>query len=372
MFFITTSSLWSFLYFFILTYSVFIFSILIYLLPIQARFTHLPSSSTKTKFSYINSFDLIPVLLTPLFILCLVTLLWSSSVVTAWFGHIIYTPFQSKIFYLLTFTFSLTLIVLSTTSYYSSQEIYDFLISNYSFYYWMFLLFTTNSIFTVIFGIEVLSTLIFLLIITSSYSTNHFYRNLDFSFGNYKQQVFPYTHLQSLLFFFWMSLITSLSLFIFLLYFYTKVLSFDWFLLEYIFQYIISTQSLTSIMSLGLTWFVFTVCVFLKCGVAPLYIWKPTFFKGLPMGLLFFYICFFYFFLFVYLINLLVINFSSIFYYFIFIQIVFIFVGLLFLLAILCETFYIKSFLAVSSILNSLFVFLAISNSHTIDFLLWI
>ena len=372
MFFITFSSLWSFLFFFLLTYFIFIFSVVVYILPIQARYNHSSYTASKTKFSYINSAELLPILVTPLVLLTILSLLWSSSTITAWFGHITYTTFQSKIFYLITALFSVTLIVSNLTSYYSSQEIYDYLISNYSFYYWMFLLFTTNSIFTVIFGIEVLSTLIFLLIITSTYSTNHFYRNLDFSFGNYKQQVFPYTYLQSLLFFFWMSLITSLSLFIFLLYFYTKILSFDWFLIEYIFTYIVNSHSLGSVIALGLTWFIFTLCIFLKCGVAPLYIWKPTFFKGLPMGLLFFYICFFYFFLFIYLINLLVINFSSLFYYFIFIQIVFIFTGLFFLLSILCETFYIKSFLAVSSILNSLFVFLAISNTHTFDLLLWL
>lgn len=372
MFFITTSSLWSFTFFLMLTYSVFIFSIVLYLLPVQSRFSHSSVVESRTKFTYINSFDLILVLLTPLFVFLLINFLWSSSVLSCWFGHIIYTDFQHKIFYLITLVFMLTILVNATASYYSSQEIYDFVITNFSFYYWTLMLFMTNSIFTLIFGIEVLSTLIFLLIITSSYSSNHFYRNLDFSFGNYKQQVFPYTYLQSLLFFFWMSLITSLSLFIFLLYFYTRILTFDWFLIEHIFTYLINTQSVVSILSLGLTWFVFVVCIFMKCGVAPLYIWKPTFFKGLPYHLLFFYVCFFYLFLFIFLIYILLNYFSLIFYYFIFIQIIFVFTGLLFLLAILCETFYLKSFLAISSILNSLFVFLAISSTHNIDFIMWL
>ena len=368
MFFITSSSVWSFSYFFSFTYLIFVFSVLIYLLPIQARYTHTSSLESKTKFVYINSHDLIPIIITPLILLLISNNLWCNSVLTAWFGHIIFTNFQYKIFYLITLVFIITLVVLSSTSYYSSQEIYDFLITNFSFYYWTFILFTTNSIFTVIFGIEVLSTLIFLLIITSSYSTNHFYRNLDLSFGNYKQQVFPYTYLQSLLFFFWMSLITSLSLFVFLLFFYTKILSFDWFMIEYLFTYIVNTQSSLNLISIGLIWFIFTVCIFLKCGIAPLYIWKPTFFKGLPISLLFFYICFFYLFLFVFLIYLFMTYFHTIFYYFIFVQIIFIFIGLIFLLALLAETFYLKSFLAISSILNSLFVFLAISNPHIVDF----
>lgn len=372
MFFITTAALWSFSFFLLLTYSIFLVSVIIYVLPIQGRNSRSSLTGTKTNFSYINSFDLLPTLLTPLTIFLFVNLIWSSSTVSCWFGHIIYSDFHNKIFLIVTLMFGFVILIHSSTSYYSSQEIYDYIITNFSFYYWIFVLFTTNSLFTVIFGIEVLSTLIFLLIITSSYSSNFFYRNLDLSFGNYKQQVFPYSYLQSLLFFFWMSLITSLSLFIFLFYLYTKVLTFDWFLMDFIFNYFINTKCVSSIISFGVTWFVFMVCIFMKCGIAPLYIWKPTFFKGLPIHTLFFYVCFFYLFLFLFLVYLLMNYFSSIFYYYIFIQIVFLFSGLIFLLAILCETFYIKSFLAVSSILNSLFVILALVNPHTIDFLMWI
>ena len=371
MFYITFSSLWSFAVFFMMSYIIFLSSLILYILPVQGRLTKVASTSLRTNFLYINSFDLLYVLLTPILIMVLLNVLWSSYSVSCWFGHIVYTDFHQKMFYLITLFFIIVLLVHSSTSYYSSQEIYDFVVTNYSFYYWLFLLFTTNSIFTVIFGIEVLSTLIFLLIITSAYSSNFFYRNLDLSFGNYKQQVFPYTYLQSLLFFFWMSLVTSLTLFIFLLYFYTKLLTFDWFLIEHVFTYLVNSKSMTSLLSIGLVWFMFTVCIFVKCGIAPLYIWKPTFFKGLPLHVLFFYVCFFYFFLFLFIVYLLLNYVSVIFYYYIFIQTTFIFSGLIFLLAMMCETFYIKSFLAVSSILNSLFVLLAISNPHVTDLLLW-
>jgi hypothetical protein len=48
------------------------------------------------------------------------------------------------------------------------------------------------------------------------------------------------------------------------------------------------------------------------------------------------------------------------------------FVSILFLIIILCESYYIKIFLAMSSILNSVLVFIGLSSLHYIDFLLLI
>jgi len=42
--------------------------------------------------------------------------------------------------------------------------------------------------------------------------------------------------------------------------------------------------------------------------------------------------------------------------------------GLIILVFILCESYYIKAFLAMSSILNTLFVFLAISGTFITDY----
>jgi len=371
MFFITFSSLWSFSFFLNLTYSIFIFSLIIYLIPIQGRSSSV-NPSTRSNFSHINSFDFLYVLLTPLFIFWSLSMLWTSPTVTAWFGHVIFSAFSYKILILTTMTFAVLVLIYSSSVYYTSQEVYDYIVVNYSLYYWVSVLFLTNSVFTMIFGIEVLSTLIFLLIITSTYSSNSFYNNLDLSSSNYQQSSYPFSYLQSLLYFFWISLIASLSLFLFLLYFYTKILTFDWYLVEYVFVYFINVKSGTSVISLGLVWFIFVVCVFLKCGVAPLYIWKPTFFKGLPLQVLFVYVCFYYFFLFLFIIHFLVSYLNVIFYYFVWVQTVFLFLGLFLLLAILCETFYLKSFLALSSILNSLFVLLAINATHSTDILLWL
>ena len=60
----------------------------------------------------------------------------------------------------------------------------------------------SNSIFTLMFVIEVISTLIFLLITTSVFSTTFFYKNINFDTKNFFQNVTPFTFLHSLFFFF--------------------------------------------------------------------------------------------------------------------------------------------------------------------------
>ena len=320
----------------------------------------------------VNAFDLFYVLITPIVCMTLSILFWVSPSTSAWFGHVVITSFQTKLTLLILFNFTVILLVVSATMYFTSREIYDYTITMFNFLYWIILIFFSNTIFTSIFVIEVLSTLIFLLLITSTFSSTFFYRNLNLSFGHLFQQSTPYSYLQSILYFFWVSLLSSLNLFLFCLFFYFKLFTFDWYLMEHIFIYFSNTASLKELLSLGLTWFVLMLCIFLKCGIAPLYIWKPTFFKGIPFYTIFFYICFFYLFLFLFVIHLLTSYFSEIFYFYSLVSMVFITTGLVTLLFIVCESYYFKAFLAISSVLNSLFVILALSTTHSVDLFMWL
>jgi len=252
--------------------------------------------------------------------------------------------------------------------YYSSQEIFDYTIVTYSFFLWMTFLFYSNNIFTVIFFIEILSTLISLLLITSVFSSTYFYNNLSLTSHSYFNQSTPFSFLQTLMFFFWISLVASLNLFVFLTIFYLKFLTFDWFTLEAVFYYVIAISDLKSIFYTSLVWFSFLFCIFLKCGLVPFYFWKPIFFKGIPLHALFFYIVFFYFFIFYFFIYFFLIYLNELFYFNLFVNLIMLTCGLLFLVFIICESYYIKSFLAMSSILNTLFVFLAMSGSSVADY----
>jgi hypothetical protein len=371
-FFITFSNLWSFSFFLPLTYLVFISSGLLYILPTLNASSRFTSSRDRSNFVFINALDLFWIVTTPIVLVSTLILLWSAPAVSAWFGHVVISSFQLKMALLVQATFATVTLLFATTSYFTSREVYDYFTTTISFLYWILLLFFSNSIFTSIFIIEVLSALIFLLLITSTFSSTFFYRNLDFTFGHLFQQSTPYAYLQSILYFFWVSLISSLNLFLFCLLSYIKLLTFDWYLLEHVFTYFTSVSTLKELFTFALAWFVLVFCLFLKCGIAPLYIWKPTFFKGIPFYTIFFYITFFYFFLFLFIIHLLTSYFSEIFFFYSLLTLLFLSIGLLFLLVLVCESYYFKAFLAISSILNSLFVLLALASSHNVDALLWL
>lgn len=362
-FFLTQASTWSLTYMFLFIYLTFVFSLVLYLVSSVKEFTN------NTLFNYISGADVVWVVLTPLLLTTLVNFSWTSPVLTAWFGHILFSAFQQKITYFIIIFFTLVWLSYSSSFYYSSQEVYDYTIVTYSFFLWTTFLFYSNNLFTVIFFIEILSTLITLLLITSVFSSTYFYNNLSLTNHSYFNQSTPFAFLQTLMFFFWISLVSSLNLFIFLTLFYLKFLTFDWFTLESIFSYVIAVSDLKSIFYISLVWFNFLFCIFIKCGLVPFYFWKPVFFKGLPLHALFFYIFFYYFFIFYFFIYFFVVYLNELFYFNIFVNLIMLTSGLLFLVFIICESYYLKAFLAMSSILNTLFVFLAMSSYSCTDYI---
>jgi hypothetical protein len=316
--------------------------------------------------------DIFWIIASVIFAIMVLNLMWTSSCISLWFGHIIISATQLKIINFIWLYFLLIILILSTSFYFNSREVYDYFITLFSFVYWMSILFCANSIFTTIFIIEVVSSLIFVFLITSTFSTTFFYRNLNLNFGSYFQSSTPYMFIQSIIFFFWMSLIASLNLFIFLILFYLKTFSLDWFILEHIINYIINVSSFKELGSMAIIWLILIFSIFVKCGIAPMYLWKPTFFKGIPFYTLFFYITFFYFFIFLFILNFILNYLTELFFFFAFVNLIFILSGLILLLSILCESFYIKSFMAMSSILNSLFVLLALTSEHNVVVNFWL
>ena len=236
----------------------------------------------------------------------------------------------------------------------------------------MLFLFHANTLFTVIFFIEILSTLVFLLLITSAFSTTYFYNNLNLNLHSYFNPSTPLTYLQMLMFYFWISLIASLNLFFFFILFYLKFFTFDWFLLEFIFYYIILANDYKDVFFIVFVWLNLLFSIFLKCGLVPFYFWKPAFFKGIPLHALFFYIFFFYFFIFLFFIYFFLVYVNEVFFFFLYVNVCLLLVGFLILLFILCEAYYLKAFLALSSILNTLFVFLALNGITFTDFIFFI
>ena len=373
MFLLNDSVMWSLCVFGPTIYSIIVLSVALYTLPILSATSNFSSNSNNsTSFSFVSGSSVCNIVTFILLLLLLNSSSWSSSELTSWFGHVLFSSFQAKSQLVIFFSFASVLYLILSVSYFSGREIYDFTITMLNMYYWISLLFASNSVITMIFVIEVQSALLFLLLVTSSFSSAFYYRNSDLSDYNFFSNAIPSAFIQSIMYFFWISLIGSLNLFLFTIFLYQKLFSFDWFLLEHVFYYTAVSSSYKEMFTLGLVWSIFLFSLFTKCGIAPFFIWKPTFFKGISLHTIVFYICFFYYCLFIFFIHFLSSYFHYLTYYYTYVLLALVMSGMLLLLTILCETFYIKSFLAVSSILNSLLVLLAITSTPNSDLLFFL
>lgn len=372
MFYINFSTLWSLTFFFFSFYSLIIFSFIIYLIPVFKDLTNLYSFKKYINFEYLTGYDLYWIFYTYVLTLLTVNFSWSSPLVLSWFGNMIFSQFQEKFLYLIFFTSFASISVFCSSFFFGNKGVYDFMIIILSFFFWIMLLFLSNNFFSFIFLIEILSTLITLLLVTSTFSSTYFYNNLDLSLSCYFNNSTPLFYVQMLMYFFWISLITSLNLFFFLVLFYVKFLTTDWFFLDFIFYYIISLSTNKDLFLIFFIWLNLMFSIFLKCGLVPFYFWKPVFFKGIPLHALFFYVFFFYFFLLLFVVFFFISYVSEVFLFFSLVNIFLLSIGFVIMFFILCEAYYIKSFFALSSILNTLFIFLAMNglNSQTLMFFL--
>ena len=363
------TSVWSLLYFSHAVYMLFSFSALLYVLPNLALFTGAGSSSSASKFSSIDGNDLTRLLITPVFLLLLLHFSWSGPVLTAWFGHLVFSNFQFKITYLLLAFFVSYLCLFLTSVHYSSMNVYDYTTTLFNFFLWLWFMFFSNNLFTFIFFLELLSALVTLLLVTSTFSSVHFYNTLSYSKHSYFQTSTPTALLQVLLMFFWTTLLSSLTLFVFLIMFYLQFLTFDWNLIDSVFTFLVSTSSLKSIFTVSFSWLLILVCVFIKCGIVPFFLWKPAFFKGMTLISLFFYIYVYYFSVFIFFIYVIFFYLNELFFFNLYIVVLLIIVGTLGVSMLLFESFYLKSFLALSSILNSILIFYALCSFQASDLL---
>ena len=136
LFILNTSIIWSFCFFFLLTYLILLFSALIYLLPITLTKLNLKvTTKIQSTFYIISGSEMYLFFLTPCLIIFFISFLWSSMDLTVWFGHLVFSTFQLKVFYFVLFIFFLVLYITTSVTYYSSNEIYDFTITQFNFLY---------------------------------------------------------------------------------------------------------------------------------------------------------------------------------------------------------------------------------------------
>lgn len=367
---IAYNSVWALTYFSYVVYTFFIVSALLYILPNLPAYVVVNNFTANTPFISYNGTDLLKLLLTPIFLLLLVHTTWIGPSLTAWFGHLIFSNFQFKLTYVLYSFFITYLVVLLSTHHASSLNFFDFVVTVLNFFMWVWVLSFSSNVFTFIFFLELLSAAVTLLLVTSTFSSYHFYSNISFTQHSYFQISTPTSYLQTLMFFFWITLFASLALFLFLITFYLKFFTFDFSLVSSIFTFLVVSSSLKSLLSISLTWFMFLIAISIKCGLLPFYLWKPSFFKGMTMVSLFYYIYIYYFtvlFMFLYVVGN---HFHELFTFYLSFTLVLVIIATIGLVSIVFESFYFKAFLALSSIFNSTLLLYALCGFQTIDLLL--
>lgn len=349
-------------YFSYLIYVLLIVSSLLYILPNIMMFTRTNETLRNYMFNTLTLRETAKFIYTFPALILVYHSLWISPVLTLWFGHLTFTALQFKVLYLVSVMFVTYLISLCNVTHLSSRLIYDYVITLFHLWVWLWVLFFTNNLFSLIFFVELLSISVTLLLVTSVFTSSHFYNLTSYTTHTYFQHSYPTTLLHTLVTFFWMTLVSSLLLFLFLLIFHVLILTFDLSLINSLFMFLTSSSETVLITSLSLTWFMFLLCIFIKGGIVPFFVWKPSFFKGISYLALFFYIYVYYFTLFLYFIYCIFFILNELLLFYIYLLIGLVSLGAIIMSSILFESFYIKSFFALSSILNSLIIFFAVAS----------
>ena len=349
-------------YFSYLIYVLLIVSSLLYILPNIMMFTRTNETLRNYMFNTLTLRETAKFIYTFPALILVYHSLWISPVLTLWFGHLTFTALQFKVLYLVSVMFITYLISLCNVTHLSSRLIYDYVITLFHLWVWLWVLFFTNNLFSLIFFVELLSISVTLLLVTSVFTSSHFYNLTSYTTHTYFQHSYPTTLLHTLVTFFWMTLVSSLLLFLFLLIFHVLILTFDLSLINSLFMFLTSSSETVLITSLSLTWFMFLLCIFIKGGIVPFFVWKPSFFKGISYLALFFYIYVYYFTLFLYFIYCIFFILNELLLFYIYLLIGLVSLGAIIMSSILFESFYIKSFFALSSILNSLIIFFAVAS----------
>lgn len=219
-------------------------------------------------------------------------LLWSGCSTPILLGHLFLNTLSIKLlalFYCIGIIIASSLRRIFFFSYRANIDLNAFLSS---FIYFAPLLFLSNSLLSFTFIIELITTQIFILILLWDI-VNRDVNVSNFSTVNARYRS-SYSPLDALFFFFWTSFIIAVSLFITLsLLVYSYALS-DWASFEFIINFILNTTNHTNESSIITLFCSLFVILMIKTALVPFFFWKPSLFNALHIPALFLYIVFFF------------------------------------------------------------------------------
>lgn len=220
--------------------------------------------------------------------------------------------------------------------------------------YFMTLLFITNTLLSSIFLLELVSTIIFIL----TFAWNTSYTSQQLPSLTITRQVTPNSPLEASFFLFWTSFVVAIVLFFTLISLINLVGTLDWYLLEIVSYPLTTLKITTSGGSVTLLTSLLFLTFMFKAALVPFFFWKPIFFRYLTTSMLSLYIIFFYtcFLIWIVLFRFTlspIIATSTI-----ILTLIPLSLGLLSMLMLLSDSSQLQPFLAVSSIFNTLLIWM--------------
>ena len=136
-FFNTHSSFWSLTYFFTITYLLTCTTTLFYLVPNIKNYTLSYNQSFKKLFSSIPQTSTLPLIIFPVIILFFLLMSWSGPTTLSWYSHLLFSNFQYRLTIFMLINFLTILLIFSTSHFFTTNSVYDFLIILYNFLFWI-------------------------------------------------------------------------------------------------------------------------------------------------------------------------------------------------------------------------------------------
>lgn len=218
------------------------------------------------------------------------------------------------------------------------------------------LVFISNNFIIFFFLLELASLFIFYQFINSRF---HFFNK--YSINNFFS-IYSKNYINIIFFNYWATFISSIfilySLFLIIAYFNTT----EFFLLNFLYNININLNYIPNNLLFIFSFLLFIIAFILKLGFVPLQLYKIEIYKSLPYLTIFFYTVWYFLIFFIFFILLYVYYLSSVGGYTWFILIIICIVGFIYILYLIFNINLVKSFLAYSTIVNSLlFVLFLIS-----------
>lgn len=260
-------------------------------------------------------------------------------------NHLYINNFNMNYIYLF-YIFSFFLIIFKISLYQSKINLNkDYIFSIINLIILLPFLLLVNSMFTFIFFFEIISCLLFYNLLSSRI----WYNKLLNKDKNLKT---PSTFINMLFFQYWVTFFSTIFIIFSYINIFYYVNSTDWFLINYFFifknNFVIKQTSFIASLIL------FTFSFIVKFGIAPLHLFKLEVYKGLPFVSIFFYTTYYFSIFFVFLIFLFKFTLPA---FTVYIYYIFFFVLLFsasFVIILLFDVNFLKTFFAYSTVINSI------------------